>query len=65
MSQDILRIFKSTRFQALVLLAVIFFAGDMGWLSGELVQAFALILGGHVGIRTVDRFSEKIAANGK
>lgn len=51
---------KSSRFQALVALAIVFLLGQYGILPDEIVTAFATILGGHIGIRTIDRATEKL-----
>lgn len=51
-------VLKSSRFQALVALAVFTVLGSYHILPVEIVEAAWIILGGHIGIRTVDRFSE-------
>lgn len=55
-----MNIIKSTRFQALVALSIVIILGDYGILPYEVVTAFVTILGGHIGIRTIDRLGEKI-----
>lgn len=50
----------STRFWALVLIAIIGVLEAEGTLSAEIAVALVTILGGFVGIKTVDRFSEKV-----
>lgn len=50
----------STRFQAVVVIGITIFAFDQGWITEELRNFLFLVLGGHTGIRTIDRFGEKI-----
>ncbi len=52
---------KSNRFWSLVVIAVVWVLGQQGVLSPEIVGAVEVILGGHIVIRTTDRFSETIA----
>lgn len=52
---------KSNRFWSLVAIAIVWVAGQWGILSPEIVAAIEVILGGHIVIRTTDRFSETIA----
>lgn len=52
---------KSNRFWSLVVIALVWIAGQWGFISPEIVAAIEVILGGHVVIRTTDRFSETIA----
>ena len=55
--QEILR---SSRFQALLIIAMIQLLGNYGYVNPEIVISFTTVLGGHIGIRTIDRASEKI-----
>mgnify|MGYP001569028412 CR=1 FL=1 len=55
-----IEVFKSSRFQSLVILAVVGLLKAYGVVSEEIYQALLVILGGHIGIRTVDRISDKI-----
>lgn len=52
---------KSNRFWSLVIIAAVWLLGQEGVLSPEIVGAVEVILGGHIFIRTTDRFSEVIA----
>jgi hypothetical protein len=52
---------KSNRFWSLVVIALVWIAGQQGFISPEIVAAIEVILGGHIVIRTTDRFSETIA----
>ncbi len=54
------QVLKSSRFQALVVLAIFSIFLTHGWIPQELWDAAIIILGGHIGIRTVDRASERI-----
>lgn len=56
---------KSNRFWSLVGIAIVFVLGQYGILSPEVVAALEVILGGHIVIRTTDRFSETIASGKK
>lgn len=53
---------KSNRFWSLVVIALVWVGGQYGLISPEIVAAIEVILGGHIVIRTTDRFSETIAA---
>jgi len=53
-------VLKSNRFQALVVLSIFVILGQYDILSEPIVTAAITILGGHIGIRTIDRFSENI-----
>lgn len=53
-------ILKSSRFQALVALSIFIVLGSYGILPLEIVAAAVTMLGGHIGIRTIDRLGEKI-----
>lgn len=55
-----MKIIKSTRFQALVLLAIFGILNTYGILTDMIMTAAMTILGGHIGIRTLDRLGEKI-----
>ncbi len=52
---------KSNRFWSLVIIALVWVAGQWGFITPEIVAAIEVILGGHIVIRTTDRFSETIA----
>jgi len=52
---------KSNRFWSLVVIALVWVAGQWGFITPEIVAAIEVILGGHIVIRTTDRFSETIA----
>lgn len=56
-----LRFLKSNRFWALIVLAVVAVLDSEGIVSHNIASAIELVAAGFVGIRTVDRFSEKIA----
>lgn len=58
------RLLKSNRFHALVALSAFIILGSYDLVPPEIVAAAFTILAGHIGIRTVDRFGEKIG-NGK
>jgi len=49
---------KSTRFWAVVIMALAIWGGSLGWLPADLVTFVEMVTAGHVGLRTVDRFSE-------
>lgn len=49
----------STRFWALVALVAVMVASDNGWLTVSTAEYVITLLGGFIGIRTVDRFAEK------
>lgn len=51
---------KSTRFYAAVLMALAIWFGNYGWLPVELVEFIKLVTGTHIGLRSLDRFSEKL-----
>lgn len=50
----------ATRFWAMVALAIVGVLGSEGVLGPNIVEALTLLLGGFVGVRTVDRFSEQV-----
>lgn len=52
---------KSNRFWALIVLAVVAVLDSEGIISHNIAAAIELVAAGFVGIRTVDRFSEKMA----
>lgn len=56
-----MQILKSKRFQALIVLALIGFFEAQGWVPSDIAVAFYTILGGHIGIRTIDRIGDKIS----
>lgn len=56
-----LKFLTSNRFWALILTGIVQALGKGGYLSPDIVSAFLVILGGFIGIRTVDRFSEKLS----
>lgn len=51
---------QSSRFHALVLSGLLLWFVGAGTLSLEAVQPILLVLLGHIGIRTVDRFAENV-----
>lgn len=51
---------RSTRFYLVVIAFVAVLLGDYGLIPAEIVALVSSVLGVSVGIRTVDRFSEKI-----
>jgi hypothetical protein len=55
-----MEIIKSTRFQALVVIAILSLLEHYGVVTTQIYTALVTILAGHVGIRTVDRLGEKI-----
>lgn len=54
-----LKFLTSTRFWAVVIIALSFQLSDMGLISDRLFEFLSMIAGGHIGIRTVDRFGEQ------
>ena len=56
---------KSTRFWALIVSAVVYAANAAGWMPQELANALYVVLAGHIGIRTTDRFAEKLSPKKK
>ncbi len=57
------KFYTSSRFWALVILACVGYITDMNYIRPEIAEMFYVILGGHVGLRTLDRFSETIGKN--
>ena len=55
-----MQILKSTRFQALLILALVGVLQDYGWIASPIAQAFYLVLATHIGVRTIDKFSQKM-----
>ena len=55
-----MKVFSSSRFWSLVVVAALGLLTQYGLLPVEIMQALVTVLLGHVGIRTVDRFSEKV-----
>ena len=53
---------KSNRFWALVVLAVVMWFNSQGFIAEGLFDAFIVVLGGHIGLRTLDRATEKLGA---
>ena len=53
-------IIRSNRFQALVALAVVSALYSYGWVGDIIWEGALLVLGGHIGIRTIDRFADKL-----
>jgi hypothetical protein len=51
---------KSTRFWSLVILAVLYYLNSKGLMAQDIFNALAIIIGGHAGIRTIDRFAEQV-----
>ena len=55
-----LEFLKSRRFWGLIVIAVLGVFQTEGIISPDIVSAIVLIVGGFIGIRTLDRFSETI-----
>lgn len=55
-----LEFLQSTRFWALVVIAILGVLAKEGIISNELLTAFNTILFGYVGIRTADKFSSAL-----
>lgn len=53
---------KSNRFWALVVLAVVMYLNSLEIIPANLAQSFMILLGGHIGIRTIDRGTEKFGS---
>lgn len=53
-------LFGSSRFQALVIIAVANYLRAKGYIGQEEVILVTTILGGHVAIRTIDRHGENV-----
>jgi len=51
---------KSVRFWKLFVIAVLEFLASQGVISFEIAHAFAVLFGGSVAVRTIDRFSEQV-----
>ena len=51
---------KSTRFWALVILALVGILESYSLMPGSIADALMLVLGGHVGIRTLDGVASKL-----
>lgn len=49
---------SSTRFWAFVLIGVSIAFNDLGYVSDTLLGFIITVCGGHVGVRTIDRFGE-------
>jgi len=52
---------KSRRFWALVLIAIVKVLDTEGIIPGTIASGIIMVLSGFVGIRTIDRFSEKVS----
>ena len=59
MKQKILNIFSSTRFWAIVFGAIVVYLRQKGFIDQYLMELITTILGGHIVINTVDKFSDK------
>lgn len=55
-----MKLLQSARFQALVVFAVVSYVAALGYISDSVLAMFATVILGAVGIRTVDRFGEKV-----
>lgn len=55
----------SNRFWAAVLMGLAIWFGGYGWIPVELVDFVKLVTGAHIGIRTIDRFSENVGKKKK
>jgi hypothetical protein len=51
---------KSTRFWAVVALSLVMMLHSYGVLPAEVRDLLMTVLGGHVGLRTIDRFAENV-----
>lgn len=51
---------KSRRFWGLIIIAVLGVFQNEGIIAQDIVSAIVLIIGGFIGIRTLDRFSETL-----
>ena len=51
---------KSNRFWAMVLIALTIWFESYGWIPTELKAFILTVCGGHIGMRTIDRFSENV-----
>ena len=49
---------QSRRFWGLIVIAVVGVLGSEGIFSEEIVSAIIIVIGGFIGIRTVDKFGE-------
>lgn len=59
---DKLKFLESTRFWAVVVIALAMLLKDYSLISQELFNFVATVAGGHIGIRTIDRGTEKIGS---
>lgn len=50
---------ESTRFWAIVAFALAMWLNDLSLISENLFGFIATVCGGHIGIRTIDRFGEQ------
>lgn len=57
-----LKFLESTRFWAVIVIALAMLLKDYSIISPELFNFLATIAGGHIGIRTIDRGTEKIGS---
>jgi len=55
---DKLPFLASTRFWAIIVMALAIWGGALGWLPADLVSFVELVTAGHIGIRTTDRAFE-------
>lgn len=55
---------KSNRFQALVVLAIVIWLNAHGFIDATLMEAFVVVLGGHISLKTIDRATERLGAGG-
>lgn len=51
---------KSRRFWGLIIIAILGVFENEGIIAQDIVSAIVLIIGGFIGIRTLDRFSETL-----
>ena len=54
-----LNFLQSRRLWGLVIIAIVGVLGSEGVLSSDIVSSVVVIVGGFIGIRTIDRFSGK------
>lgn len=55
-----LEFLKSRRFWGLIIIAILGVFENEGIIAQDIVSAIVLIIGGFIGIRTLDRFSETL-----
>jgi hypothetical protein len=58
--KDAFPILFSPRFQTLVVISIIYIIASYGFIPDNIAQAFYLLLGGAVSIKTIDRSVDKL-----